>query len=295
MSLTIKGCTMRSNRKTWLKTGLLGLALGTGLGLPGCQSGKGFLSRDAGPASPPPMWQVKPSDNATAQKRAPSEIASADDGTGNAFSPPGSVQRTSATKTGSSDVKQAAGRGQSTGFQSAAGGGTKGIVPPPTAQGSAYNTASQLPLPKVPGVAPISEGIAPPKEIQTPGSTVSNSKVGGANTGESSALGAADLVPPPAPSSLVSIPLPPPAAPEVPAAPGPAEPPMPPQPTESPIPKPVAPPAPVVNPNPPPNVSGPAVSPLPIGGSQLPPPPGSPTMQGSPLSIPAAPFPAPNR
>ncbi len=293
--LTIKGCTMRSNRKTWLNAGLWGLALGTGLGLTGCQSGKGFLSRNSGPASPPPMWQVKPTDGATAQRKTPSEIASADDGTGNAFSPPGSVQQTSGNKSGSSGVTQAAGRGQSTGFQSAASGGTKGLVPPPTAQGSAYNTASQLPLPKVPGVAPITEGVVPPKEIQTPGSTVSSSKEVGANPGETSPLGAADLVPPPAPSSMVSIPSPPPAAPEAPAAPVPGDLPVPPPPAEAPSPKPVAPPAPVVNPNPPPNVSGPAVSPLPIGGSQLPPPPGSPTMQGSPLRIPAAPYPAPNR
>jgi len=86
------------------------------------------------------MWQVKPSDAANAARKASSDIASAEDGTGNAFSPPGSIQQTSAT----GQKNQSAGRGQSTGFQSANTGGARPITPPPTAQGSAFNTASKL-------------------------------------------------------------------------------------------------------------------------------------------------------
>lgn len=287
---------MRSNRKMWRKTCLVAMTLGAGFGLTGCQSGKGFLAKNSGPASPPPMWQVKPSDTAGAAKKSPSEIASAEDGSGNAFSPPSSIQKTGATASGASGVTQAAGRGQSTGFQSASAGGVRPIVPPPTAQGSASTTASQLPLPKLNGVAPIGASAPAAKEMDAPGTPVSTAKEGEAVSPQPSPLGVADLVPPPAPTS---VPVPTPAAPPVmtsaPAAPSGGDLPVPPPPVDSPVHTPVPPPTPVVNPNPPPNVSGPAVSPLPIGGSQLPPPPGNPTMQNSPLSIPAAPSPAPNR
>ncbi len=292
---------MRSNRKKWLKAGLCGFAFGTGLLLTGCRSGSGFLSKDKGPASPPPMWQVKPSDAANAARKASSDIASAEDGTGNAFSPPGSIQQTSAT----GQKNQSAGRGQSTGFQSANTGGARPITPPPTAQGSAFNTASQLPLPKVAGVVPIGEAAQPASEIESkinaPGRAVSMpapiSAVQDSTT-------AADLLPPPPPTPNGAIPVIPPSLPvtgpsPVPAIPPTTDLPLPPpvsggeEPASNPVP--VPPPLPVVNPNPAPNVSGPAVPPLPIGGSQLPPPPGSPTMQGSPLSIPAAPSAVPNR
>lgn len=287
-----RGCRMRSNRKTWRRTCLVAMTFGAGFGLTGCQSGNGFLAKNSGPASPPPMWQVKPSDTAGAAKKSPSEIASAEDGSGNAFSPPSGIQRTGAQASGGSGVTQAAGRGQSTGFQSANAGGSRPIVPPPTAQGSASTTASQLPLPKLNGVAPIGASVPATREMDAPGNMASITKETESPAGQPSPLGVADLVPPPAPNSLpVSLPAPA----SIPAVPSGGDLPVPPPPADVPVHTPVAPPAPVVNPNPPPNVSGPAVSPLPIGGAQLPPPPGSPTMQNSPLSIPAAPSPNPNR
>lgn len=277
---------MRSNRNKWLKVGLWGFAFGAGLGVTGCRSGSGFLSKDQGPASPPPMWQVKPSDAANAARKSPSDIASSEDGTGNAFSPPGSIQQTSAT----GQKTQSAGRGQSTGFQAVNAGGARPITPPPTAQGSAFNTASQLPLPKVAGVAPISEAQQPASEIEskinTPARAVS---LPAPISAVQDSTTAADLVPPAPPtqsSPIAGIPpiLPPTVPSTVPAIPPVSELPLPP-----PVPRgeesgsnpvPVPPPLPVVNPNPAPNVSGPAVPPLPIGGSQLPPPREAPPCRG---------------
>ncbi len=271
--------------------GFFGLNLGIALGLTGCQGGKCFLCKNTDPVTPPPMWQVKPSDSAgstaNGKKMNVGEgMAQADDRT-NAFTPPGAITRTAAATVSAS-----------TGFQTA--GGRRPISPPPTAQGSPLSTAGQLPLPKLPEGAPVPgtslnpnsiQPLAGMDEVQSPievpgkkGYATRPSAIPEPIVPDgASPVTTRDLLPPPPPEAMASPPtpgaLPVPAVAEMPPAFSP-----------------VSPPTPVVNPNPPPNVTGPAVMSLPIGGgSTLPPPPGSPTIQGSPLSIPAPPSATPAR